>query len=221
MLNPNLFEASVTGSVCAHEHATRIFGDDDLLYYRHFLGEDESHGFLAELLSVSAWKQETLRIYGRSVPTPRLTAWYGDPGACYTYSGLRNEPNPWNDTLLEIVDALHSFTGVRFNSVLLNRYRDGNDSLSWHADDEPELGPRPAIASLSLGVSRLFKLRRSSDPKEEVSLRLENGSLLLMRGDSQAKYLHSVPKERKVAGERVNLTFRVVSTGAAAKASLP
>ncbi|HTU71639.1 MAG TPA: alpha-ketoglutarate-dependent dioxygenase AlkB [Candidatus Baltobacteraceae bacterium] len=221
MLNPSLFEASVTGAVCAHEHAVRIFGDDDLLYFRHFYSEKASLKMLDALLTSVPWKQELLKIYGRSVPTPRLTAWYGDPGAAYTYSGLRNEPNPWTPLLLEMVDELYSFVGVRFNSVLLNRYRNGDDSLSWHADDEPELGAEPTIASLSLGTPRLFKLRKTSDPKDEASLRLESGSLLLMQGRSQAKYRHSVPKERKVRGERINLTFRVVATGGTASAPIP
>jgi alkylated DNA repair dioxygenase AlkB len=149
-----------------------------------------------------------------------LTAWYGDPGAAYTYSGLRNEPNAWNESLIEILDALYAFTAVRFNSVLLNRYRDGNDSLSWHADDEPELGVAPTIASVSLGVSRIFKLRKTDNSKEETSLRLENGSLLLMTGHSQTDYRHSVPKEKRLLGERINLTFRVVSTGAIASGSI-
>ena len=214
MLNPDLFEASVTGSVCAHVHAVRIFGDDDLLYYRHFLHPGDARRLFGVLLTSADWKQETLKIYGRSIPTPRLTAWYGDPGAVYKYSGIRNEPSHWNEALLELLNELHAFTGVRFNSVLLNRYRDGNDSLSWHADDEPELGKAPTIASVSLGAPRLFKLRKTGDSKEEESLRLEDGSLLLMQGASQANYRHSVPKEKRLVGERINLTFRVVSTGA-------
>jgi alkylated DNA repair dioxygenase AlkB len=218
MLNPypSLFEASVTGSVCGHDHATVVFGDEDVLYYPHFFDAHAAHRYARALHESVDWKQQEIRMYGRSVPMPRLTAWYGDPGVAYTYSGLRNEPAPWNDVLLDILAELYAFTGYRFNSVLLNRYRDGNDSISWHADDEPELGESPIIASLSFGAARTFKLRKT-ESGEEASIVLESGSLLMMRGASQHVYRHCVPKERKALGERLNLTFRVVSTGTVPK----
>ena len=142
---------------------------------------------------------------------PRLTAWYGEPGAVYTYSGLRNTPEPWTPELAEIRSDLERATGLAFNSVLLNRYRDGRDSVSWHADDEPELGPEPAIASVSFGAVRSFVLRSKVHRKREGSVMLEHGSLLIMKGRSQALLEHALPKDARVTDERVNLTFRQIS----------
>lgn len=220
MLHASLFEASMTGTLCEHDHAIAVFaGSDDVLYYPHFFPRIEADRYFSALLG-AAWKQEQFSIYGRSVPMPRLTAWYGDPGATYTYSKIVNEPLPWRPELLEILADLESFSGVRFNSVLLNRYRDGSDSISWHADDEPELGAEPIIASISLGAARTFQFRSRSDRRVAGSVLLEHGSLLLMKGDSQRMYQHAIPKERRIVGERVNLTFRVVRAGRAAKKDL-
>ena len=152
-------------------------------------------------------------MFGKRVLMPRLTAWYGDPGAVYTYSGLRNAPEPWTPELAEIRSDLERTTGLAFNSVLLNRYRDGRDSVSWHADDEPELGPEPAIASVSFGAARSFVLRSKTHRKREGSVMLEHGSLLIMKGRSQALLEHALPKDARVTSERVNLTFRQIFEG--------
>jgi len=157
-----------------------------------------------------AWKQERIAIFGRDVAMPRLTAWYGDVGASYTYSGLRNDPSPWTPELSELRDAVAARLRHRFNSVLLNRYRSGRDGVSWHSDDEPELGDEPVIASLSFGATRRFLLRDRSTRERAASLELEHGSLLVMRGRSQRVFQHCVPKDPRATGERINLTFRTI-----------
>ncbi len=154
-----------------------------------------------------AWKQRTIRIYGREVATPRLTAWIGD--GSYAYSGANHEPAPWSPALTHYRATLETFTGARFNSCLANRYRDGSDSVAWHADDEPELGPEPTIASVSLGASRRFQVRHRASG-ETWTLELGHGDLLVMRGASQRDYVHAVPKTKRPVGPRINLTFRWV-----------
>lgn len=156
------------------------------------------------------WKQDRLKLYGKSIPLPRLTAWYGDPGAAYTYSGIKSEPNPWNDGLLHIKRRIEDAIDNSFNCVLLNWYRDGQDSLSWHADDEKELGSNPVIASANFGATRDFQLRRNSDHSQKVTIPLKHGTLLVMRGELQQHWKHSVPKRASVDGSRFNLTFRTI-----------
>jgi len=150
-------------------------------------------------------------MFGRRVAFPRLTAWYGDPGAAYTYSGVRNEPLPWTPLLGELRDLVAAAAGAPFNSVLLNRYRDGSDSMGWHADDERELAP--VIASLSVGAVRTFELRHRGD-RERIALPLASGSLIVMAGDTQRHWQHRVPKDVRAPGERINLTFRLVDAAA-------
>ncbi len=157
-----------------------------------------------------AWKQESIRLFGRERAMPRLTAWYGDPDATYTYSGLRNEPAPWTADLLDLRCRVEDAAGARFNGVLLNCYRSGSDSMGWHADDEGELGPQPTIAAVSLGAVRRFRLRHRTDPSRTVEQALEPGSLLVMSGRSQECWLHAVPKQSSVREPRINLTFRLV-----------
>ncbi len=164
---------------------------------------------LAALSRDVRWGQDHLRMFGRDIPFPRLTAWYGDPGATYTYSGIENEPLPWLPVLADIRSRLSADLRVRFNSALLNFYRTGEDSQGWHADDETELGPEPVIASLSLGETRRFQLRSKSD-REIVELELEHGSLLVMSGRTQTNWQHRIPKQPKRPRPRINLTFRVV-----------
>lgn len=162
---------------------------------------------VSKAIADTMWEQPTLRVYGRVCLAPRLTAWFGD--GAYTYSGKRQEPAPmpqWVDDARREIEAM---TGAKFNSVLLNYYRDGSDSVAWHADDEPELGEEPMIASWSLGMPRMFSVKaRYTDVR--WSAQLGCGDLLIMKGRSQADYLHSVPKTTKPIGPRVNLTFRWV-----------
>jgi alkylated DNA repair dioxygenase AlkB len=156
-----------------------------------------------------SWQQEHLTLFGRRVCQPRLSAWFGDSGAVYCYSGIRLEPHPWTPLLSDIRDEMQELTGHQLNSVLLNWYRSGRDSMGWHSDDEPELGPEPVIASLSLGATRRFQLRHRADRSSPlVQLDLEHGSLLCMAGPTQAHWRHRVPKTRRPVGGRINLTFR-------------
>ena len=149
-------------------------------------------------------------IFGQRRPVPRLVAWHGDPGASYTYSGTPHDPLPWTQPLERIRSRLFDLTGGQFNSVLLNLYRDGRDGMGWHADDEPELGREPAIASVSFGATRRFKLRHRRSRSAANTLDLAHGDLLLMAGATQHHYVHAVPKTARPVGARVNLTFRWV-----------
>lgn len=159
----------------------------------------------AELRDTIGWEQHPIRVHGRTLLTPRLTAWMGD--AAYSYSGLTNEPQPWPPALTDLRDLLGAELGLDFNSCLANLYRDGRDSMGYHADDEPELGPEPTIASVSLGDRRRFALRHRQS-KQRWTWELGAGDLLVMRAESQRDYLHAVPKTTRVVGPRMNLTFR-------------
>ena len=187
----------------------------DLRFDPAFLPPAESVALLAQLIAEVAWEQRTIRIFGQQIPQPRLTAWYGDPAARYTYSGLTWEPLPWSPALQALRQRVEAATDTRFNSVLLNYYRDGRDSMGWHADDEPELGPAPAIASLSLGATRRFRLRpQGGSTHPPLGLDLPSGSLLLMRGPTQQHWQHALPKTARPVGPRLNLTFRWVRSAA-------
>lgn len=183
-----------------------------------FVKESQADVWLSRILAETPWTQHRIRMFGREILVPRLSAWYGNAGAHYAYSGLSLDLMPWTGLLLGIRAAVESMTPGRvFNSVLLNQYRDGRDSVSWHADDEPELGPSPFIASLSLGHARDFLLKpkvksRPGEKQETRSYRLSHGSLLLMGEGTQEEYLHCLPKRPGwvVESPRVNLTFRQV-----------
>lgn len=205
MIQARLFEAPQI------DEAPRIIVDHDgvVTYDPYFIDPWAADQLFAVLRSETPWVQEHLKMYGRRIPFPRLTAWYGDPGAMYEYSGVRNEPLPWTSALRDFRDKLRVAVGVKFNSVLLNLYRTGKDSLSWHADDEPELGREPVIASVSLGVTRRFMLKHATTG-QIVEVPLQHGSLLLMTGSTQANWKHQVPKEGKITEQRINLTFRVI-----------
>lgn len=155
-----------------------------------------------------AWANESIKLYGKEIPLPRFTAWYGDDGMDYTYSGIKSRPVSWNEGLRYLKECVEQVAQQRFNSVLLNWYRDGQDYLNWHADDEKELGKNPVIASVNFGETRDFVLRRNSNPKQKISVPLKHGSLLIMRGAIQHHWQHSVPKRAKVKKSRFNLTFR-------------
>lgn len=194
------------------------------LYWPNFFSPEEATDLHVRLQQEIQWEQGSLRMYGKEILFPRLMAWYGEQGRAYRFSGKTYEPLPYTELLASIQSHLHQqikghgqlapfLPQQGFNSVLLNWYRHGQDSMSWHSDDEPELGPQPFIASLSLGASRWFHFR-SKVYKEEKSVTqkflLEHGSLLLMYGDSQATTQHALPKTKKVLGDRINLTFRTI-----------
>jgi alkylated DNA repair dioxygenase AlkB len=180
-----------------------------ILYQRVFTGTQRDRLF-QELLDHTPWQQHTIKLYGRTMAVPRLSAWHGDPGAVYCYSGLRLEPLPWTPVLCEIKAVVEQLADTPFNSVLLNLYRHGQDSIGWHSDDEPELGHHPVIASVSLGAVRRFILRHKRLPVR-LPLDLDAGSVLLMRGATQQHWQHQLPKTRKPTNPRINLTFRFIS----------
>lgn len=183
--------------------------DATLWWQPVFLDAPEAIRLFDALRQGLCWRQQAIRLFGRSCPQPRLSAWYGDDGASYRYSGLLLQPLPWPPALLAVRQQLETGLATSFNSVLANLYRDGRDSMGWHSDDEPELGPEPIIASLSLGATRRFQLRHKRQA-ERYSLDLIDGSLLVMAGETQRYWRHQVPKTRHPVGERINLTFRMI-----------
>jgi alkylated DNA repair dioxygenase AlkB len=168
---------------------------------------DHADKYLAELLEKTLWQQEQVQIFGQMKDIPRLTAWHGDPGHRYAYSGIAMDPLPWTNCLLELKAQVEQLADTKFNSVLLNLYRTGSDSVAWHADDEPELGAEPIIGSVSLGATRKFQLKRRDGSSETIRLKLEHGDAVIMRGGIQRHWLHQVPKTKKPVGPRINLTF--------------
>ena len=179
-------------------------------YQPGWLAPSEADALMRELRSGVEWKQGAITMFGREVPEPRLTAWFGE--ADYTYSGRTVRAAPWPASLAALRDRVDAAAGARFNAALLNLYRDGNDSMGLHSDDEPELGINPIIASVSLGAARRFVLvpKRKAARDRTLEVALGHGSLLVMAGASQHNYRHGVPKQPGSAGDRINLTFRVV-----------
>jgi alkylated DNA repair dioxygenase AlkB len=187
----------------------------DLAFHASFVGQAEADALFAALRRETPWRQERITVYGREVLQPRLTAWYGDPGARYAYSGLALEPLPWTPPLAGLRARVELASGAPFDSLLMNLYRDGRDSVSWHSDAEPELGRNPVIASLSLGAARRFQLRsRPPLPPRRHELTLRHGDLLVMRGATQHEWAHQVPRTARTVGPRINLTFRLVRRSA-------
>ena len=184
--------------------------DAEVHFMEAFYGEEQAQRFFAQLHAETAWRHEKLHLWGKWVDQPRLTAWYGDANSTYSYSGLRLQPYPWTPLLADIKRDIEALTGDRFNSVLLNLYRNEQDSVAWHSDDEAELGPVPAIVSLSLGATRTFKFRHKTSGRM-LSVELNAGSLLRMAGDTQRCWKHAVLKEKASCGPRINLTFRHIS----------
>lgn len=185
--------------------------DAELSYAPAFFSSVESAHILQTLLRETPWRQDVLNFAGRTVPVPRLQAWYGDPHTAYGYSGLHLTPLPWTETLNAIRRRLETALKLNFNSVLLNLYRDGHDSVSWHSDDEKELGDDPIIASLSFGVPRRFELKQRDKQHRGIhKLELADGSLLLMGTGLQKNWQHQLPKDPAIIAPRVNLTFRLI-----------
>lgn len=190
--------------------------DASIFYLPGFLDPHCERRLRQDLHGQLAWHQGSVTVFGKEHRIPRLEAWHGDPGAHYQYSGSEHLPRPWTSALEEIRDRLKQFRDdLDFNSVLGNLYRDGNDAMGWHSDDEPELGENPCIASVSLGSARDFRLRhRKRKDIDPVTLQLEPGSLLIMEGRTQEYWQHSIPRRRgkNSPGERINLTFRKILT---------
>jgi alkylated DNA repair dioxygenase AlkB len=187
-----------------------VTGCDDVLYWPGFMPTSTAERCYEALDAQTDWADESIHLFGRAVPVPRRCAWFGDDGVTYGYSRLMHRATGWSNATAELRDTLLARLNVRFNFVLLNLYRDGNDGMGWHADDESELGAEPYIASLSFGGARRFCLRARDGSGRRAQLLLEPGSLLLMWGRSQRDWLHAVPRTRRRAAPRINLTFRHV-----------
>ncbi|MFM7573436.1 MAG: alpha-ketoglutarate-dependent dioxygenase AlkB [Snowella sp.] len=187
--------------------------DGYVALYENLFNTEDSQNLFLELLNNIIWQQENIKRFGQSIPLPRLTAWYGDAGKSYTYSGITMNPLIWTRPLLTIKNKIEKISKDQFNSVLLNQYRHRKDSVSWHSDDEPELGKEPVIASVSFGATRQFMLKHKFKTEiKPITLNLNSGSLLLMKGKTQECWLHQVPKTGKEVSPRINLTFRTILT---------
>lgn len=193
----------------AHSPVCVVDFDGRVMLHRQWLTHEVAAALFCQLKDRLAGQQTVLSLYGKRMPIPRLNAWYGDRGSGYSYSGAHFSPQPWTPELQDLRSRLESFCEKRFNSVLANLYRDGKDSVAWHSDNEPELGPEPYIASLSLGAPRRFCLRHIATGRTSA-IELAAGDLLLMSGQLQACWQHQVPKSRRSVGPRINLTFRHV-----------
>lgn len=183
--------------------------EGEIDFHEDYLGTEEADRLFLAMEATMDWHEEFIRMAGRSVRVPRRVAWHGDSGAVYHYSGVRHEPRPWTPDLLALKTRLEAFCGHRFNSVLGNRYADGQDAMGWHADNEPELGSEPFIASLSLGAERRFDIRHNTR-REVLHLPLAHGSLLTMSGSFQSHWQHRIPKQTTITAPRINLTFRMI-----------
>lgn len=191
--------------------------DGSALFVPEFLAAAQAEQHFRRLHEALHWEQRSLRIAQREIPQPRLAAWIADAGVHYSYSGLSLRRQDWTHELLALRALVEARAGQRFNGLLANLYRDGRDSVAWHADDEAELGPEPVIASLSLGATRRFELRHEEN-RETVRVDLSAGSLVVMSGLSQARWRHRVPKQPRIDAARINLTFRAILPPRAAQA---
>ncbi|MCX7086719.1 MAG: alpha-ketoglutarate-dependent dioxygenase AlkB [Methylococcales bacterium] len=183
--------------------------DGELYWQKQFYAPQQADELFAQLNADCAWQAEEILVYGKWHNVPRLMCWYGDADAFYRYSGVNHQPLPWTPTLLTIKEKVQQHCQCEFNSVLLNLYRDGQDSMGYHADDEKELGENPMIASLSFGAERLFKLQHKS-LKITLDIRLAHGDLLIMAGTIQQHWRHALPKTKQPKTPRINLTFRQI-----------
>ncbi|MEZ4725320.1 MAG: alpha-ketoglutarate-dependent dioxygenase AlkB [Candidatus Kapaibacterium sp.] len=188
----------------------RVLIEDKLIYFEDVFEKFDCIRYFQLLINGINWQQDEIIMFGKKVKVPRLTAWYANPNVNYRYSGLLLTPNKWTDELIEIKEITEKISNHKFNSVLLNYYRGGSDSMGWHSDDEKELGTNPTIASVTFGYPRRFLYREKNNHNNKFDIELKDGSLLLMKGDFQEKYQHSVPKTAKAVGERLNLTFRTI-----------
>jgi alkylated DNA repair dioxygenase AlkB len=188
-----------------------IFEDGECWFMRDFLTPQEAVKMETYLLNAIAWRQDEVVVFGKKYLEPRKTAWHGDATCVYAYAGKLNRPEPWTGPLIQLKNKIQEvIQGVHFNSVLLNLYRDGNDKMGWHSDNEKELGEKPIIASLSLGAARYFDLKHKKIKTLKRRFELPSGSLFVMCGDLQENWLHQVPQQKKVSRSRINLTFREV-----------
>lgn len=183
--------------------------DSEIIYYPFFFTTEESAYYFEELKEKTKWRTDSITMYGKTHPLPRLQAWYAEPGLTYMYSRIKLEPEAWYDSLFELKTQIDELSHKGVNSVLMNYYRHGRDYVAWHSDDETELGPTPEIISVSFGASRDFQFRHKTT-QEKMTLPLESGSLLIMKGPTQKFWQHQIPKRKRVLDARINLTFRKI-----------
>jgi len=185
--------------------------DADVILYEQLFSPKESAALQENLVEKIDWRQDKIKMFGKLIDQPRLTAFYGDNNKSYSYSGILMTPIAWNEDLLFIKNRIEKFSNVHFTSVLLNYYRNGKDSMGWHADDEKELGKNPVIGSVSFGETRNFQMKHKLQKElKKVEIPLSDGAFLLMKGDTQHFWQHQIPKTSKELGSRINLTFRVI-----------
>ena len=184
--------------------------DAEIEYFPNFFESNLSDDFFEKLKNEIPWQQDKITVYGKTHQQPRLTALFGNEGMPYSYSNIKMQPHHWTLPLQKIKSHIENVVGTNFTTVLLNRYRNGQDSNGWHADNEKELGTNPVIASISFGAERSFYLKHNTIQEQKLKITLEHGSLLLMRGTTQHFWKHQIPKTTKPIGERINLTFRVI-----------
>lgn len=182
--------------------------DSDISYYPHYFSSEKASDYFKVLKSETDWQQDNITLFGKSYLQPRLTALFGNTIKPYSYSGITMFPKPFTPTLLKIKSKIEVVSETKYNVVLLNLYRHGNDSIGWHSDDEKELGKNPNIASVSFGVERIFHLKHKKDNSLRQRILLTSGSLLLMKGVTQHFWQHQIPKSKKINQVRINLTFR-------------
>lgn len=184
--------------------------DAEIEYYPNFFDSHRANAFFEQLKNEIPWQQDNITVFGKTHPQPRLTALFGNEGKPYSYSNIVMQPNAWNPLLLFIKNTIEEICFENFTTVLLNQYRDGKDSNGWHADNEKELGRNPVLASVSLGAERYFHLQHNTIKEHKLKIKLEHGSLLIMKGPTQHFWKHQIPKTAKHIEPRINLTFRII-----------
>ncbi len=184
--------------------------DADVLYYPKFFTEEESEHYFNHLLNYTNWQQDDIKLFGKTYKQPRLTALYANNSRPYSYSNITMHPYEFNTELITIKSKIEKVAYTHFTTCLLNLYRNGNDSIDWHADNEKEFGLNPVIASVSFGAERMFHLKHKTKSHLKHKIILQNGSLLLMKGETQHHWLHQLPKTKRDIGKRINLTFRYI-----------
>ncbi|SKB61361.1 Alkylated DNA repair dioxygenase AlkB [Salegentibacter holothuriorum] len=185
--------------------------DAELEYFPNFLLKAEADFLLKKILKEVHWQQQNIKLFGKQIPQPRLTAFYAEKGISYTYSGLQLKPDSFSTELWDLKQKTEELTGFNFNTCLANLYRHGKDSMGWHADDEKVLGKNPVIASISLGGIRRFQFKHKTNKDLKESIELQHGSLLIMKGSMQHFWKHQLPKTKKEVSPRINLTYRKIN----------
>ena len=186
--------------------------DGEAYLFTNFFSASECEKYYNSTKKDIVWKHEPIKLFGKEILQPRLTAWIGDPQKNISYSGITMKPQAWTKALLEIKRKVQVQAGVQFNGALLNMYRDGKDSMGWHRDNEKELGKLPVIASVSFGATRSFLFKHAVQKDLKVKIELTSGSLLIMKGETQTNWFHAIAKTTQEIGPRLNLTFRDIQS---------